>query len=82
MTAAGLPAVVAGSGAATEGDGYVATLALLEALPDVTGIFAANDVMLLGALAALRERQLAVPEDVSVVGCRRLPLWPPPTTCS
>ena len=66
--------MVTGSGATTEGDGYVATLALLEALPDVTGIFAANDVMLLGALAALRERHLAVPEDVSVVGYDNSPL--------
>ena len=74
MTAAGLAPVVTGSGATTEGDGYVATLALLEALPDVTGIFAANDVMLLGALAALRERHLAVPEDVSVVGYDNSPL--------
>lgn len=74
MTAAGLTAVVTGSGSTTEADGYVATLALLEVLPDVTGIFAANDVMLLGALAALRERQLAVPEDVSVVGYDNSPL--------
>lgn len=74
MTAAGLTAVVTGSGATTEEDGYVATLALVETLPDVTGIFAANDVMLLGALAALRERRLAVPEDVSVVGYDNSPL--------
>jgi DNA-binding LacI/PurR family transcriptional regulator len=40
----------------------------------VTGIFAANDVMLLGALAALRERRLTVPGDVSVVGYDNSPL--------
>ena len=74
MTGAGLTAVVAGSGATTEDDGYAATRDLLEARPDVTGIFAANDVMLLGALAALRERRLAVPEDVSVVGYDNSPL--------
>jgi DNA-binding LacI/PurR family transcriptional regulator len=74
MAAAGLTAVVTGSGATTEADGYGATLTLLEAHPDVTGIFAANDVMLLGALAALRERHLAVPDDVSVVGYDNSPL--------
>jgi DNA-binding LacI/PurR family transcriptional regulator len=74
MVAAGLPAVVTGHGTTTEQDGYVATRALLEARPDVTGIFAANDVMLLGALAALRQHRLTVPDDVSVVGYDNSPL--------
>ena len=74
MADAGLPAAVTGSGATTEADGYDATRALLETRPGVTGIFAANDVMLLGALAALRERRLAVPDDVSVVGYDNSPL--------
>jgi DNA-binding LacI/PurR family transcriptional regulator len=74
MAEAGLSSVAMGSGGTTEEDGYVATLALLERIPDVTAIFAANDVMLLGALAALRERDLAVPDDVSVVGYDNSPL--------
>jgi DNA-binding LacI/PurR family transcriptional regulator len=74
MAEAGLPIVVTGSGGTTEHDGYVATRALLEARPDTTGIFAANDVMLLGALAALREHDLSVPDDVSVVGYDNSPL--------
>jgi LacI family transcriptional regulator, repressor for deo operon, udp, cdd, tsx, nupC, and nupG len=35
---------------------------------DVTGVVAASDMMALGAIRAARERGLAVPEDVSVVG--------------
>lgn len=74
MAEAGLPVVVTGSGGTTEEDGYVATRAMLDARPGITGIFAANDVMLLGALAALRERDLSVPDDVSVVGYDNSPL--------
>lgn len=74
MAEAGLEAVVTGDGGTTERDGYVAARALLDACPQLTGIFAANDVMLLGALAALRERGLAVPDDVSVVGYDNSPL--------
>jgi DNA-binding LacI/PurR family transcriptional regulator len=74
MTRAGLPSTVTGTGATTEQDGYVAACALLDTRPDVTAIFAANDVMLLGALAALRERRLSVPDDVSIVGYDNSPL--------
>jgi DNA-binding LacI/PurR family transcriptional regulator len=74
MAEAGLAAMATGSGQTTEEDGYLATRALLGAHPDVTAIFAANDVMLLGALAALREHDLAVPLDVSVVGYDNSPL--------
>lgn len=36
--------------------------------PDYTAVFAANDMMAFGAIAALRDAGLAVPRDVSVVG--------------
>jgi LacI family transcriptional regulator len=48
--------------------GYAATVQLIEQAPDVTAIFALNDPMAIGALAALRERQIAVPDDISVAG--------------
>lgn len=48
------------------------------------GIFVANDHMAIGALSALRERGLRVPEDVGVVGVDDLPeagfLYPSLTT--
>ena len=68
-----------------EADGaYEATLGLLDREPDVTAFFAQSDVMALGVLSALREKGLAVPEDLAVVGCDDMPLAahaaPPLTT--
>jgi len=51
---------------------------------DVTAVFAANDQMAMGLIAALREAGRAVPDDISVVGFDDLPesayLAPPLTT--
>lgn len=41
---------------------------LLDARPDVTAVFAASDEMAMGAILAIRDRGLRVPEDVSVIG--------------
>lgn len=49
--------------------GHEACLRLLDAEPDTTGIVAANDMIALGCVAAIRERGLRCPEDVSVIGC-------------
>ena len=69
MKAAGArPGGVVGSGATTEQDGYLAALRLLEQEPGTTAVFAANDMMAMGAVAAAREHGLRVPEDLSVVG--------------
>jgi LacI family transcriptional regulator len=48
--------------------GREATHRLLDAAPDVTGIFAFNDRMAVGCLAAAHDRGLAVPHDLSLVG--------------
>jgi len=49
-----------------------------------TAAFASNDQMAIGLLAALRERDLRVPEDISVVGFDDIPeaayMFPPLTT--
>ena len=41
---------------------------LLARHPDLDGIFAGNDLMAIGALKALREREIRVPEQVKVCG--------------
>ena len=49
-------------------DGYLFTHQLL-ALPDPpTAIFATSDIPALGALQAINERHLFVPDDISVIG--------------
>ncbi len=55
-------------------DGYMATQSLLEKNRHVTAIFAMSDVMSVGAIRALRDAGLRVPEDVSVMGVDGLPL--------
>ncbi|MFF8419260.1 LacI family DNA-binding transcriptional regulator [Streptomyces sp. NPDC015680] len=53
--------------------GYDATLELLRREPEVTAIVAANDTVALGACAAVRDRGLRIPEDISVAGFDDLP---------
>ena len=55
-------------------DGYRAAQLLLERMPELTAIFAMADVMAIGAIRALRDKGLRVPEDVSVVGYDGLPI--------
>lgn len=54
--------------------GYRATQTLLSNGRAYTAIFAAADVMAIGAIRALRDNGLRVPEDVSVMGVDGLPL--------
>lgn len=51
-----------------ERSGYESAQSLLAQHPRPTAIFAANDLMAIGAMAAVRDAGLAVPGDVSVVG--------------
>jgi len=48
--------------------GRVAALDLLQAAPELTALFCANDLIALGVCAAARELGRRVPEDLSVVG--------------
>ena len=48
--------------------GHAAMCRLLERSSDLTAVFCANDLLAIGALSALSERSLRVPEDVSVMG--------------
>lgn len=65
MVAHGLAPVVV-DGAFTESGGYAGARAAVDA--GATALFVANDLAAIGALAALRDRGLCVPDDVSVVG--------------
>ena len=51
-----------------EAGGYEAMTQLLELDPPPTAAFASNDVMAVGAIAAVRHKGMKVPDDVSVVG--------------
>ncbi|MGW2230828.1 LacI family DNA-binding transcriptional regulator [Streptomyces formicae] len=53
--------------------GYDATVELLRRAPDLTAVVAANDTVALGACAALRDKGLRIPDDVSVAGFDDLP---------
>lgn len=49
-------------------EGYHAMEQLFEQMPDLTAVFAMADVLAVGAIRAVRDRGLRVPEDVSVMG--------------
>ncbi|WP_128979031.1 LacI family DNA-binding transcriptional regulator [Streptomyces roseicoloratus] len=53
--------------------GYEATVELLGREPDLTAVVSANDTVALGVCAALRDRGLSIPGDVSVAGFDDLP---------
>ena len=48
--------------------GYEAMEHLMDQMPELTAVFAMSDTMALGAIRAIRDRGLRVPEDISVVG--------------
>ena len=49
-------------------DGYAAAKRLLQRQPDLTAIFCMGDVIASGAMRAVRDLGLRVPEDVSLIG--------------
>ena len=52
----------------TEHGGYQGMQQLLKQAPQITAVFAANDLMAIGALRAIKEAQLQVPNDIALVG--------------
>lgn len=58
----------------TEAGGYDATRRLMNLSAPPSAIFAASDRMAIGALAALRDMQVRVPEDVALVGFDDIPM--------
>lgn len=53
---------------AMENFGYKACKKMLESTREITGIFAVSDAVAIGAMQALREKKIRVPEDISIVG--------------
>jgi LacI family transcriptional regulator len=70
----------------TELGGYEGMKKLLTLQPRPTAIFAANDLMALGAMIAIREANLRIPEDIALIGIDDIPaaklVAPPLTTIS
>ncbi len=52
----------------SEESGYGAMAELLEENSDITAIFAGNDVIAYGAIKAIRDRGMKIPDDISIVG--------------
>jgi LacI family transcriptional regulator len=59
---------------------------LLKLSPLPTAVFAANDLMALGAMIAIREAGLRIPDDIALIGLDDIPaaklVYPPLTTSS
>lgn len=47
--------------------GYQGTMKLLDQQPNLTAIFCGNDMTAIGAIRAIKDRGLAVPQDISVI---------------
>lgn len=71
--ASGLTATTVTAGL-DEAAGFDATLKLLEADPPPTAVFVTNFNQMFGALAAIRQAGLTIPDDVSVVVCDNDPI--------
>ncbi|MDX1430095.1 MAG: substrate-binding domain-containing protein, partial [Rhodothermales bacterium] len=64
-------------------DGYQAVRHILAMSPRPTAVIASNDQTAFGVLTALRERDVRVPEEISVTGFDDVPsasYYPPPLT--
>jgi LacI family transcriptional regulator len=63
-----LPDSATTQGSLTRDGGYAAAHELIDRKIDATCVFAVTDVMAVGAMAALRERGISVPGDLSIAG--------------
>ncbi len=64
----GLKPQLVSHGDFNEESGYRATKDILAAGAHPTAIFAGNDLMALGAMTAVREAELTIPEDIALMG--------------
>jgi LacI family transcriptional regulator len=68
LSETGLAPQLASHGDFSEESGYRATRDILAAAARPTAIFAANDLMALGAMTAIREARLTIPDDIALMG--------------
>ena len=83
LQANGLATHMSVSGDWTPGSGYQAMQQLLASGAEFSAVVAGNDQMALGAMRALREQGIGIPEDVSIVGFDDVPeaaYFEPPLT--
>jgi len=70
----------------SEAGGYQGMKDLLSLSTYPTAVFAANDLMALGAMIAIREANLQIPDDIAIIGIDDIPaarlISPPLTTSS
>jgi LacI family transcriptional regulator len=67
----------------TPSSGFEAMKSLLELTPQLTAVFIASDVVAIGAMRAIKEAGLHIPNDIAVVGFDDIPLaefYDPPLT--
>lgn len=57
-----------------EDSAFIQSKKLLKEHPEITALFCASDIMAIGAIRALEEMGLRVPEDVSVLGFDDIPI--------
>lgn len=73
MARAGLPTTVV-EGAFTQGSGHDAGAELARRPTPPDAVFAGNDIMAVGAMLALQDAGLRVPEDVAIIGFDDVPI--------
>ena len=61
------------SGPFNETGGYEAMQTLLKSKPIPSALFAANDLMAMGAMVAIREAGYEIPKDIAVIGFDNIP---------
>jgi len=73
VSQAGLPELVVEAGGYDETDGSRSILSLLGRRPLPDAVFAANDLIAIGAMRTIRTAGLRIPEDIAVVGFDDIP---------
>ncbi|HZS09758.1 MAG TPA: LacI family DNA-binding transcriptional regulator [Blastocatellia bacterium] len=68
------PETQSGPGYSTQDDGYEGMRRLLMLAKPPTAVFARNDFTAIGAMGAIRDAGLSVPDDVAIVGFDNVPL--------